>query len=260
MFNGHGIAIAMVAIFVGMGLVVATLASDGAIFGLDLNSGSDKGEPIFDSDTGAGALSGDAFNEGSDAASNLTSKPTQRSAALSEEERGLLAIGNFPWDSIAMQYVNSSQDIMDMFDQQNFTRPPQPAREPLFLSDDIFVSVDRDGDRYNEPIETQTETANDDEGQEEETQDEEDQQDDSDQGESGTDSSGTGDAGDQSGGSGSEEDSGSGNEGDSGSSDSGSNSTNTNSTSSDSGSSDSSDGGNSTSSDSSSVEASVSIG
>lgn len=61
--NGHGVAVAMVAIFAGMGLVVAFAASDGAIFGMNVSSSPDNNPPVVDSDaSGANVISRDAFD------------------------------------------------------------------------------------------------------------------------------------------------------------------------------------------------------
>lgn len=252
MLNGHGVGIAMIAIFVGMALVVAFAASDGAIFGLNFTSATDNNAPVIDSDTGdAGVLSRDAFDEGSseegapqsDADSSVASAPPQRSATLSEDERRLLAMSDFSWDSIAVEYIASSQDITDKFDQQNFTRqkPAQPGTEMVLLSDRISVDVDRDRDRERDDDSIDIETpidqppVEDDEEQQDEPQYNTGQQDDDE----------------------TEEESD--NEGDSGS---GSNSTGTNSTSTQdsSESSDEGDGGSDTSGDSLDVEASISLG
>jgi hypothetical protein len=253
MLRGHGIAVALLAIFLGMAMVVAFAASDGAIFGLNSNSPAGDNTPVIDSDAGgAEVLPKDEFDEDSGresapqsgADTNAVSAPEQ-STTLSPEERRLLAMRNFSWDSIAVQYIASSQDITDKFDQQNFTRqkPAQPGAEPLFLSDRISADVDRDReDRVidiDTPIDTpaadEEEQPEEEEEQDEEPRDEEDQQEEEDNSD---------------GGSGSDDDQ-------SGDSGSGSNSTNTNSTSTeDSG----SDGESDTSGDDSGIGASISIG
>jgi hypothetical protein len=245
MLRGHGIAVALVAIFVGMALVVAFAASDGAIFGLNSSSPAGDNPPIVDSDAGgAEVLPREAFDEDSSRANtpqsgadtNSASAPGQ-SATLSPEERRLLAMRNFSWDSIAVQYIASSQDVTAKFDQQNFTRqkPAQPGAEPLFLSDRVSVDVDRERESEDRvididtPIDTPAADEEEQPEQEEEPQEEEDNSD-----------SGSGSDDDQSGDSGS-----------------GSNSTDTNSTSTeDSG----SDGESDSSGDDSGIGVSVSIG
>jgi hypothetical protein len=173
--NGHGVAIAMIAIFAGMGLVVAFAASDGAIFGINSSLGPNNNGPVVDNDTGgADVISRDAFDEETDeesapstpsspsvssspppptsppsprpdAESNVASVPRERGPTLSEDQRQLLAMSNFSWDSIAMKHISASQDIMNMFDQQNFTRqrPVEPGAEPFFLSDRVSGDVER---------------------------------------------------------------------------------------------------------------------
>lgn len=115
MLNGHGVGIAMAAIFAGIALVVAFAASDGAIFGQNFSSASDN-SPVIDSETDdAAVLSRDAFDEGSDASAPPESGAD--SATLSEEERRLRVIKDFP----------------------------------LSLSDRIFVNVDHDRDDEEQP-------------------------------------------------------------------------------------------------------------
>jgi hypothetical protein len=60
--GGHGVAVALLAIFVGMGFVVAFSASDGAIFGLNSSSAPGNNAPVTESeDGGADVLSRDVF-------------------------------------------------------------------------------------------------------------------------------------------------------------------------------------------------------
>ncbi|MGI0049635.1 MAG: hypothetical protein ACREAW_08840, partial [Nitrososphaera sp.] len=96
MLRGHGIAVALVAIFVAMALVVAFAASDGAIFGLNSSSPAGDNAPAIDSDAGgAEVLPREAFDEDSGSApqsgadTHAASAPEQ-SATLSPEERRLL--------------------------------------------------------------------------------------------------------------------------------------------------------------------------
>jgi hypothetical protein len=204
---------------------------------------------------GADVISRDAFDEESDGEgpppqsgteSNVASAPPERGPTLTEEQRRLLAMSNYSWDSIAVRYISSSQDIMDLFGQQNFTqqKPAEPGAEPLFLSDRIAVDVDRNRNEgeiidIETPVDSPTVNAEEDE-QEEEPQDDQQEEENSD--------SGQGSEDDQP-----EETE---EEGDSGS---GSNSTGTNSTSSE-GSSDSSGSGDGSSDEDSGIGASISIG
>lgn len=129
MLNGHGVGVAMIAIFVGVGLVVAFVASDGAVFGLNFGSASDNA-PARDAGS-AGVLSRNAFDE----ESGTGSATPERGATLSEEESGLLAMSNSSWDSIAVRHIASSQDKL-----------AQPGTELASLSDRIATDVDRDED------------------------------------------------------------------------------------------------------------------
>jgi hypothetical protein len=254
MLKGHGIAVALVAIFVGMAMVVAFAASDGAIFGLNSSSPAGSTAPVIDSGAdGAEVLSRDTFEDsGTESASqsgadkSAGSAPPEQDATLSPEERRLLTMRNFSWDLIAVQYFANSQDIMEKFEQQNFTRqkPAQPEAEPLDLSDRVSVDVDRDIDREDRvididtPIDTPATNEEEQPEEEEEQQDEEPEQEEPQEVEEDNSDSGSGSDDDQSGDFGS-----------------GSNSTDTNSTSiEDSGS------GSDSSGDDSGIEASISIG
>jgi hypothetical protein len=231
---------------------------------MNISSSPDNNPPVVDSDaSGANVISRDAFDEGSSEentrpqsnTTNVASMSPDSNTTLSEEERQLLAISNYSWDWIAGEYIASSQDIMDRFGQQNFTRlePIEPGAEPFYLSDEVSVNVDRSTDAEAEVIDIETPvdapTVNDDEEQEEEPQDDSDQQEDNSDGGSGDDDVQPEESDD---------------EVDSSDEGSESNSTSTNSTSSNSTSTldESSDGGsgNETSSDGLSIETSISIG
>jgi hypothetical protein len=83
MLNGHGVGTSMAAIFVGMGLVVAFVASDGAIFGLNFSSATDNGAPVAENDVGnAGIVSEDVFDE----------RPEEESAAPPDTESNAASI------------------------------------------------------------------------------------------------------------------------------------------------------------------------
>lgn len=145
--GGYGVGIAMIAIFVGMALVVAFAASDGAIFGQNFQPAPSDDVPVSDSGAeDAVALSSDAFDEGSDVGSSSpTAPPSEGDAMLSEEERRLLAMKDFQWDSVAGGHIASNQDAFQRFGQQSNVqqRPVEPGTEPLSLSDQVVVDVDR---------------------------------------------------------------------------------------------------------------------
>ena len=165
--NGHGVGIAMAAIFVGTGLVVAFVASDGTIFGLNFRSTAGSGTSVNDNNVDSGnanSLSRDLFDEGSSGDINAKASPSptsgesaaitpseQNSTTLSEEQRQLLAISNFHWDSIAGKYITSNKYTVDKI-QQDFTKqkPADPETEPLALSDKVVVNVDRNRDSDND--------------------------------------------------------------------------------------------------------------
>jgi hypothetical protein len=165
--NGHGVGIALAAIFVGMGLVVTFVASDGAIFGLNFRSTAGDRVPASSPDTRNGdVLSSDVFDKGSgDPAANALSQPStgsssvvneppERSPTLSEDEKQLMAMRDFPWDSIVGRYIASNQKIIDKVEQQNVVnQPTQSGSEPLSLSDKIAAVVDRntDGQTNDDP-------------------------------------------------------------------------------------------------------------
>lgn len=148
--NGHGVGLAIIAIFAGMALVVAFAASDGAIFGQYFHSAPSDNVPISDSNAeDTVALARDAFNEGSDANSiSATAPPPEDSVTLTREERRLLAMKDFPWDSVASEYIASNQNAFQRFEQQSAAqqKPVEPGTEPLSLSDEV-VDVDRDRNR-----------------------------------------------------------------------------------------------------------------
>jgi len=161
--RGHGVAIAMVAIFAGMGLMFAYAASDGAIFGMNSSSIPYNNPPVANSNEGGpNVVSGD-FDEQENAdtsappESNVASTP-ESSNTLSDEERQLLAMSNYSWDSIAVKYISSSEDNTELFGQQNFTRqkPVDPGAEPLFMSDKIFVHVDHQSTSEGEVMNIET--------------------------------------------------------------------------------------------------------
>lgn len=167
MLNGNGVGIALAAIFVGVALAVAFIASDGAIFGQIFQSAPSNTGPANDSGTNPAAADGEAtvtsrdvFNQGSgdDVPDSVSLSDASRNDALPgeqeansvthAEQRQLLAIKNFPWSSIAVEQINSSQNIMNKFKQQDEAqqKPAQPELESLFLTDEISVDVDRDRD------------------------------------------------------------------------------------------------------------------
>jgi hypothetical protein len=149
--GGHGVGIAMIAIFAGMAFVVAFAASDGAIFGQNFQSAPSEDVPVSDSGAGdAVTLSRDAFDDGPAANNNAAStlSPQDR-VTLSAQERALLALNDFPWDLIAESYIASNQDALQRLGQQSVThqRPMEPGTEPLSLSDEVAIDVDRERNR-----------------------------------------------------------------------------------------------------------------
>jgi hypothetical protein len=145
---------------------------------MNFSSAPDNNAPVIDSNTGgAGILSRDVFDEvsGEEGVPTQPDAGSNVSSVLTEEERQLLAMRNFSWDSIAGRYIVSSQDVFDKCDQQNFTRPKpvQPGAESLVLSEEILVDIDRNRDRDRN--DEQSPSIQDD--QEEEPQDDSGQQD-----------------------------------------------------------------------------------
>lgn len=145
--RGHAVAFALVAIFAGVALAVGYAASDGAIFGL--NSSSAGGLPGNDSGAGgATVISSDSFDAAdAQAAPSEGDAPPESGMTLTEEQRRLLAMRDFPWNSLAGGHVASTQDLMDR------SRPVDPGTEPLALSDEVVVNVERDRDRTEEDLE-----------------------------------------------------------------------------------------------------------
>jgi hypothetical protein len=224
--NGHGVGIALVAIFVGVALVVAFAASDGAIFGMNFSSVSDNNSPINDGDAGGpGVLSRDVFDEGS---AEESAPRSNSSSAAGTAERGP-----------ALQ------------------TPALLGAEPLDMSDRIFVGVTRDRAEIID-IETPIDTppANDDEEEPQEGGSQ--QEDSSGSGNDGGQPDETGNEGNSGSGSNSTGSNSTGSNS-TGTNSTGSNSTGTNSTS-DEGPSGSESGGDSSSGEGSGIEASISIG
>jgi hypothetical protein len=127
-----------------MALVVAYAASDGTIFGLNSNSVQGSYTTVNNSNTGGAVISSDTFDEVSQFVDSNSPPETNvtlsEEATLSEEERRLLAMSDFPWDSVAEHYIISNQDAMDP------SRRPMPAQareESLALSDDIDIDLQR---------------------------------------------------------------------------------------------------------------------
>jgi uncharacterized membrane protein YgcG len=149
--RGQGVAVALVAIVAGMALVVAYAASDGAIFGLNANPSSsspDNGQPAS---SGATVISRDAFDE-----ENAPSQPEENDsgipppkpgATLSEEESKLLAMSDYPWDSIAGGYVASNHDSIGNLSEPS---PVQTGTEQMTWTDKVIANVARDNMPRNE--------------------------------------------------------------------------------------------------------------
>jgi hypothetical protein len=167
--NGHGVPIAMAAIFVGVGLTVAFVASGGAIFGLNLRpaAGNNDSSPngSFVNTSGNVSLS-DVYNEGANGSgsNDTTSLPEVNTTlaqegnnTLSEAQLQLLAIGNFRWDPIAEKYVASDPPTIDTV-KQNYTRdtPPDPGTESSSLPIDEGVNVDNTSSIDNDIQDTTT--------------------------------------------------------------------------------------------------------
>jgi hypothetical protein len=163
MLNGHAVAIAMAAIFVGTGLVVAFVASDGTIFGFNFRPTAGSGTPASDNNVDSGnmnAVSRDLFDEGSSAGTTAkaaqspasatsSGAPPEHSSTLTDEQNQLLGISNFHWDSIAGKYVASNEYTVDKIQQTIKQKPVQTGTEPLALSDKIAVNLDLNGDTEN---------------------------------------------------------------------------------------------------------------
>ena len=145
--GGHAVGIAMITIFAGMALVVAFAASDGAIFGQNLQPAASNSVPVGD---GAGAaVSSDEFDAPNADMDPAEGGTTASEVTLSEEERQLLSLSDFPWDSVDKGQLASNEEAFERFEQtipQN--TPAEAGTEPLSLSDAVFVEVDRrDRDR-----------------------------------------------------------------------------------------------------------------
>jgi hypothetical protein len=145
--GGHAVGIAMIAIFAGMALVVAFAASDGAIFGQNLQPAASSSVPVSDG-TGA-AVSSDEFDAPNADTGPAEAETPASEVTLSEEERQLLSLSDFPWDSAAKGQLASNEEAFERFEQtipQNV--PAEAGTEPLSLSDAVLVEVDRrDRDR-----------------------------------------------------------------------------------------------------------------
>lgn len=138
--RGHGIAFALAAIFVGMVLVVGYAASNGAIFGMGGEPeavGGTPAERIEPSVTSSDSFEGSANTPAQD----IPETPaTESSTALTEDQRELLAMSDFAWDSVARDYV-SDEDLMDRF---KGPVSAEPDTEPLSVLDTIVVEISRD--------------------------------------------------------------------------------------------------------------------
>lgn len=148
--RGHGVAFALIAIFAGMAIVVAYAASDGAVFGVNSNLTPSSDIPVSNNGTaGATVISRDIFENNEtvpvEPKASITLEPESQiipteQNELSQEERRLLAISKFPWESIADRYIASDQDAMNEHRQPVLA---QPAPEPFLLSDKVIINVDR---------------------------------------------------------------------------------------------------------------------
>ena len=145
-FRGQGVAVALIAITAGMALVVTYAASDGAIFGLNVNPVSSPNNGHAASNDEATAISREVFDDEENAASqseeSSSSIPTPKSISTrTEEESELLAISNYPWDSIAASYVASSKASIANI---STLATAQAETEPLNISDNVSEDVDHD--------------------------------------------------------------------------------------------------------------------
>lgn len=143
--QGHGVAFALIGIFAGMALIVSYADSDGTIFGQNSNPAQGSRAPINGSNIGGAVISSDGFDEVSPQSEDSAPPPEPSSAlsrerTLSEEEKRLLAMSDFSWNRAAELYVTSNQDVM------NTPRQPVPVQteaEPLALSDDVTIDIER---------------------------------------------------------------------------------------------------------------------
>jgi len=137
---GHGVAFALAAIFCGMALVVAYAASNGAIFGMSEQPEAAGGAPADRVEPSV--TSRDSFEGSANAPAQDTTETQalESSTALTEDQRELLAMRDFRWDSVARQYV-SDQDLMNRFKEPASV---EPDTEPLSVSDTIIVEISRD--------------------------------------------------------------------------------------------------------------------
>jgi hypothetical protein len=143
--NGQGVGIALAAIFVGVALLVAYAASDGALFAqpsspAETGQKQDATTPAPVTSSEATVFSRDAFDkEQTNIAAKPPSQPQQETAnAASNTEQELLAIKNFPWSSVSGEYVKDSQERFDNLKQlsgQNQSSAP-------VSSDRILANVD----------------------------------------------------------------------------------------------------------------------
>ena len=119
MLSGQGVGIALAAIFVGVALAVAYVASDGTLFAqpssqLPADTGQKQGTGNQTSSTSseASVISRDAMDkEPVNAVAKPPLQPQQHrtNTAALDTKQELLAIKNFPWSSVAGQYVKDSQ-------------------------------------------------------------------------------------------------------------------------------------------------------
>jgi hypothetical protein len=138
--RGHGVAFALAAIFGGMALVVGYAASNGAIFGMGGEPEAAGGAPAERIEPSV--TSSDSFEGSVNApAQDMTETPTQESStALTEDQRELLAMSDFAWDSVAREYF-SDEDLMNRFKEPVSA---EPGTEPLSVLDTIVVEISQD--------------------------------------------------------------------------------------------------------------------
>jgi hypothetical protein len=149
--SGQGVGIALAAIFVGVALAVAYIASDGALFAqpssqLPGDAGQKQGTANHTPSTSSEArvISRDAFDKEPINAVKPPLQPQQErtSTAASNTKQELLAIKNFQWSSVAGQYVKDSQARFTSLKQ---LQPPLQEKEPLVLPDSIPMNVEPKG-------------------------------------------------------------------------------------------------------------------
>lgn len=136
MLNGQGVGIALAAIFIGVALLVAYAASDGALFAqpsspAETDQKHDAATPAPATSSEATVISRDAFDkESTSVAAKPPSQPQQETtnAAASDTEQELLAIKNFPWSSVSGEYAKDSQERFDSLTQHSGqNQPPSPV-------------------------------------------------------------------------------------------------------------------------------------